>query len=118
MNHVPPAAKTIGKSNALDVRPRLIRNKVALAITPAATSTTPTMIAAYRVPRDSALAVGGPFLTVRKFAAEPYTIHDLIAFGWIEQNTGQVPVCYRIMLTGQRAIRQAGVESDGWKKAA
>ena len=27
------------------------------------------------------LAIGGPFLTIRKFAAEPFTVEDLISFG-------------------------------------
>ena len=30
---------------------------------------------------------------------------ELIAFSWVEQNTGHVPGCYRITLNGQRAIR-------------
>lgn len=50
---------------------------------------------------------------------------ELIAFGWIEQNTGQVPEikagavpgCYRVTLNGQRAIQQiqapvTGEEAD------
>ncbi len=45
---------------------------------------------------------------------------DLLAFGWIEQNTGAVPVlqknavprCYRITLAGQRALKQANSESE------
>ena len=32
---------------------------------------------------------------------------ELIAFAWIEQNTGVVPACYRITLDGWRAIKQA-----------
>lgn len=31
------------------------------------------------------LAIGGPFLTIRKFAIDPYTEEDLIAFGTINQ---------------------------------
>ena len=27
------------------------------------------------------LAIGGPFMTIRKFAADPYKIDDLINFG-------------------------------------
>src|SRR3954470_9728149 len=27
------------------------------------------------------LAIGGPFLTIRKFATDPYTVEDLISFG-------------------------------------
>ena len=30
----------------------------------------------------------------------------LLAFAWVEQNTGHVPVCYRVTLAGQRALRQ------------
>ena len=29
------------------------------------------------------LAIGGPFLTIRKFAADPFTVEDLIGFGTI-----------------------------------
>jgi len=32
---------------------------------------------------------------------------ELIAFGWVEQNTGEVPICYRITPAGSRAMRQA-----------
>lgn len=32
---------------------------------------------------------------------------ELIAFGWVEQNTGAVPARYRITLDGWRAIKQA-----------
>lgn len=40
---------------------------------------------------------------------------ELIAFGWVEQNTGIVPVRYRITLDGWRAIKRAewqGGEGD------
>ena len=45
---------------------------------------------------------------------------DLLAFAWIEQNTGVVPVmqknavprCYRITLAGQRALKKAVCESE------
>jgi hypothetical protein len=30
---------------------------------------------------------------------------ELIAFQWVEQNTGQFPTCYRITLAGLRAMR-------------
>ncbi len=33
---------------------------------------------------------------------------ELIAFGWIEQNTGEVPICYRITPAGLRALRKVG----------
>ena len=36
---------------------------------------------------------------------------ELIAFNWIEQNTGQVPISYRITQAGQKALRLA-LESD------
>jgi hypothetical protein len=32
---------------------------------------------------------------------------ELLAWGRLDQNTGQVPACYRITLAGVRAIRQA-----------
>jgi hypothetical protein len=39
---------------------------------------------------------------------------ELIAFSWVDQNTGHVPCCYRITLAGQRAIQQVnGGEIDG-----
>jgi hypothetical protein len=31
---------------------------------------------------------------------------ELLAFGWVDQNTDQVPICYRITLVGLRAMRQ------------
>lgn len=46
---------------------------------------------------------------------------ELIAFGWVEQNSGQVPIiragavpsCYRITLHGQRALQQVqGLDID------
>ena len=37
---------------------------------------------------------------------------QLIAFGWIELNVGQVPTCYRITLAGQQALRQAQEVDD------
>jgi pilus assembly protein CpaF len=35
------------------------------------------------------LAIGGPFLTIRKFAADPYTIEDLIGFGTMSPATAR-----------------------------
>ncbi len=32
---------------------------------------------------------------------------ELIAQGWIEQNTGVTPACYRVTLQGLRAFRKA-----------
>ena len=52
-------------------------------------------------------------------ARELVKLHgELIAYGWIEQNTGSTPVlkpgqvacCYRITTAGQRAIRWARTE--------
>jgi hypothetical protein len=38
---------------------------------------------------------------------------ELIAFGWVEQNTGTVPACYRITMDGWRATKQAQWQSGG-----
>jgi hypothetical protein len=40
---------------------------------------------------------------------------ELIAFSWADQNTGQVPCCYRVTSSGLRAIQQVngGVDDDG-----
>ncbi|MBV8162366.1 MAG: CpaF family protein [Acidimicrobiia bacterium] len=35
------------------------------------------------------LAIGGPFLTIRKFATDPYTIEDLIGFGTLNTATAR-----------------------------
>ena len=35
------------------------------------------------------LAIGGPFLTIRKFAADPFTVQDLITFGTMSRPTAQ-----------------------------
>src|SRR2546421_8583514 len=35
------------------------------------------------------LAIGGPFLTIRKFAADPYTVEDLISFGTMNPATAR-----------------------------
>jgi hypothetical protein len=46
---------------------------------------------------------------------------ELIAFGWVDQNTGQVPICYRITQVGLRALRQAKAhenEDDDLQEAA
>jgi hypothetical protein len=37
---------------------------------------------------------------------------ELLAFGWVDQNTGQVPICYRITLAGLRAMRLAEAEDN------
>ena len=40
---------------------------------------------------------------------------ELIAFNWADQNTGQVPCCYRGTSSGLKAIQQVngGVDDDG-----
>ncbi|MHB8669486.1 MAG: CpaF family protein [Acidimicrobiales bacterium] len=35
------------------------------------------------------LAIGGPFLTIRKFATEPYQVEDLISFGTLSAQTAR-----------------------------
>ncbi len=35
------------------------------------------------------LAIGGPFLTIRKFAAEPFTVEDLISFGTFSERVAR-----------------------------
>jgi pilus assembly protein CpaF len=35
------------------------------------------------------LSIGGPFLTIRKFSADPYTVEDLISFGSFSRPTAQ-----------------------------
>lgn len=37
---------------------------------------------------------------------------ELIAFSWAEQNTGQVPICYRITREGQRAVAKVHIQSE------
>ncbi len=39
----------------------------------------------------------------------------LIAFTWVEQNTGEIPCCYRITSAGLRAMRR--VKADGDEEA-
>ena len=40
-------------------------------------------------------------------ATELAQLHgELIAFDWIEQNTGQTPCCYRLTFAGLRAYRE------------
>src|SRR5262245_16204205 len=42
------------------------------------------------------LAIGGPFLTIRRFAADPYQVHDLVSFGTItEQVANFIDACVR-----------------------
>lgn len=37
----------------------------------------------------------------------------LLAYGWIEQNTGVVRGCYRVTTAGQRAVKQVRAEHEG-----
>lgn len=37
---------------------------------------------------------------------------QLIAFTWVEQNTGEIPCCYRVTSAGLRAMRRVKVEGD------
>ena len=42
------------------------------------------------------LAIGGPFLTIRKFAADPYTVNDLVGFGTFTESVGRfIEMCVR-----------------------
>ncbi len=36
----------------------------------------------------------------------------LIAFIWVEQNTGEIPCCYRVTAAGLRAMRRVKTEID------
>jgi len=42
------------------------------------------------------LAIGGPFMTIRRFSADPYQVHDLVNFGTItEQVANFIDACVR-----------------------
>src|SRR3954468_13088470 len=42
------------------------------------------------------LAIGGPFLTIRKFAAEPFRVEDLVGFGTFTEQVGRfLEACVR-----------------------
>src|SRR3954447_25176857 len=42
------------------------------------------------------LAIGGPFLTIRKFAAEPFSVDDLVGFGTFTEQVGRfLEACVR-----------------------
>ncbi len=56
------------------------------------------------------LAVGGPFLTVRKFAADPFSFEDLIGFGAF---TSQVGELLRACVVGRANVLVSGGASTG-----
>jgi pilus assembly protein CpaF len=56
------------------------------------------------------LAVGGPFLTIRKFAADPFTFEDLINFGAFTPQVGEL---LRACVVGRANILVSGGASTG-----
>ena len=56
------------------------------------------------------LAIGGPFLTIRKFAADPYTVEDLIGFGTM---TPQVARFLEAAVAGRLNIIVSGGTGTG-----
>ena len=56
------------------------------------------------------LAVGGPFLTIRKFATDPYTLQDLIGFGTF---TPQVGALLEACVEGRANVLVSGGASTG-----
>jgi pilus assembly protein CpaF len=56
------------------------------------------------------LAVGGPFLTIRKFAKDPYTIDDLVSFGTL---TPPVAELLKASVEGKANIMVSGGASTG-----
>src|SRR5205807_8670972 len=56
------------------------------------------------------LAIGGPFLTIRKFAADPYTVEDLIGFGTM---TPQVARFLEACVAGRLNIIVSGGTGTG-----
>jgi pilus assembly protein CpaF len=56
------------------------------------------------------LAVGGPFLTIRKFAADPFTLQDLISFGAL---TSQVGELLQACVQGRANVLVSGGASTG-----
>ncbi len=56
------------------------------------------------------LAVGGPFLTIRKFAVDPYTLDDLVSFGTL---TYQVAELLHACVEGKANILVSGGTSTG-----
>jgi pilus assembly protein CpaF len=56
------------------------------------------------------LAVGGPFLTIRKFATDPYTLDDLVGFGTL---TSRVAEFLKACVEGRANILVSGGASTG-----
>jgi len=56
------------------------------------------------------LAVGGPFLTIRKFATEPFSFEDLIASGTLTPQVGEL---LRAAVVGRANILVSGGASTG-----
>jgi pilus assembly protein CpaF len=56
------------------------------------------------------LAIGGPYLTIRKFSAEPFTDRDLIGFGTLTEQTAEF---LRICVQGRLNILVAGGTGAG-----
>jgi len=56
------------------------------------------------------LAVGGPFLTIRKFAADPFSFEDLISFGTFTPQVGEL---LRAAVLGRANILISGGASTG-----
>ena len=56
------------------------------------------------------LAVGGPFLTIRKFAADPFTLEDLVTFGTITPQVGEL---LQACVQGRANILVSGGASTG-----
>jgi len=68
------------------------------------------MLACPMVPAIHPLAIGGPFLTIRKFAVDPYTIDDLIANDTLnDQVAGLLRRCVR----GRLNIVVSGATGSG-----
>ncbi len=56
------------------------------------------------------LAVGGPFLTIRKFAKDPYTLQDLIGFSTFTPQVGEL---LEACVEGRANILVSGGASTG-----
>ncbi len=56
------------------------------------------------------LAVGGPFLTIRKFAADPFTLEDLVGFGTFTQPVAEF---LRACVQGRANVLVSGGASTG-----